>query len=412
MSRSSSSRSSAAPRPAATPVPSEEGEGARTRAPGELAPKTSDRAQLEWELRMWEAKCAGILAIAADAIVSVDEDQRIVLFNQGAEDIFGYSREEVEGQPLVMVLPERARTVHEQHVRAFGEAAVSARRMGQRQEIVGLRKNGEEFPAEASISRVEVDGHRLYTVVLRDVTERRLAASELDRYADELARSNEDLERFAYVASHDLQEPLRMVASYTQLLARRYGGRLDSDADEFIGYAVDGVNRMRELIDDLLTYSRVGREGRERGPVDLGRVFARTLSNLQVILEESQGIVTRDELPTVDGDEPQLIQLFQNLIGNALKFRGAETPRVHVGVEKGDDGWTLSVSDNGIGFDPAHHERAFTVFQRLHNRRDYPGTGIGLAIARRVVERHGGRIWAESELGKGSTFRFTLRDGN
>jgi len=361
---------------------------------------------------MWEAKCAGILAIAVDAIVSVDEEQRIILFNQGAEDIFGYTREEVEGQSLAVLLPERDRAVHERHVRAFGEASVPARRMGDRQEIVGRRKNGEEFPAEASISKVEVNGRLLYTVVLRDVMGRRNAVAELARYADELARSNEELERFAYVASHDLQEPLRMVASYTQLLARRYRGRLDSDADEFIGYAVDGVNRMRELINDLLTYARVGREGREHGPVDLDQVFARTLSNLQVVMEESQGIVTRDDLPTVDGDEPQLIQLFQNLIGNALKFRGVDVPRVHVGCEQGRDGWTLSVSDNGIGFNLMHQERAFTMFQRLHNRQDYPGTGIGLAIARKIVERHGGRIWAESEPGRGSTFRFTLRDGN
>jgi len=406
MSRSSPSQ------PSPSPV-SSGGEGAAfPRTPGQLGPEASDRAHLERERRMWEAKCVGILEIAVDAIVSVDEDQRIILFNQGAEDIFGYLREEVEGQPLVMLLPDRARGVHEQHVRAFGEASATARRMGERQEIMGLRKNGEEFPAEASISRVEVDGRSLYTVVLRDVTERRLAVAELARHADELARSNEELERFAYVASHDLQEPLRMVASYTQLLARRYRGRLDSDADEFIGYAVDGVNRMRELINDLLTYSRVGREGRERGPVDLNRVFARTLSNLEAVLEESRGIVTRDDLPTVHGDEPQLIQLFQNLIGNALKFRGAESPEVHVGVETGSDGWTLAVSDNGIGFDMAHQERAFTVFQRLHNRRDFPGTGVGLAIVRKVVERHGGRIWAESEPGKGSTFRFTLRDGN
>ena len=400
------------PHASASPVPSGSREDMFTRAQGAPARDASDRTDLESELRMWEAKCAGILAIAVDAIVSVDEDQRIILFNQGAEDIFGYAREEVEGQSLAVLLPERIRAVHERHVHAFGEASVTARHRGERQEIVGRRKDGEEFPAEASISKVEVDGRRLYTVVLRDVTERHLAVAELARYAEELARSNEELERFAYVASHDLQEPLRMVASYTQLLARRYGGRLDADADEFIGYAVDGVNRMRELIDDLLTYSRVGREGRQRGPVDLDKVFAQTLSNLQVVLKESQGEVTRDGLPTVNGDEPQLIQLFQNLIGNALKFRGTESPRVHVGVEKGHDGWTLSVSDNGIGFDLVHQERAFTVFQRLHNRQDYPGTGIGLAIARKVVERHGGRIWAESEPGKGSTFRFTLREGS
>lgn len=224
----------------------------------------------------------------------------------------------------------------------------------------------------------------------------------------ELSRSNSDLQQFAYVASHDLQEPLRMVASYVQLLARRYRGKLDADADEFIAYAVDGAKRMQHLINDLLAYSRVTSQGHVFEPVDCNGVLAEVLTNVRAAVEESRAVVTHDPLPTVMADERQLWQLFQNLIANAIKFHGAEPPNVHLSAEQRSSEWLFSVRDHGIGMDPQYAERIFVIFQRLHDREQYPGTGIGLAICKKIVERHGGKIWVVSQTGQGATFHFTL----
>jgi PAS domain S-box-containing protein len=245
--------------------------------------------------------------------------------------------------------------------------------------------------------------------IITQGVERRRAEEALRQHALELARSNEELQQFAYVASHDLQEPLRMVASYTQLLARRYRGRLDADADEFIGYAVDGVNRMQRLIQDLLAYSRVGTRGREPRPCDAGQALQRAADNLRTMFQETQGELKAGPLPRVLADETQLIQLFQNLVGNGLKFHGTAPPRVEVAAEPHGPGWwRFTVKDNGLGIDPQYFERIFIIFQRLHGREEFPGTGIGLAICKKIVERHGGRIGLESRPGEGSTFWFTL----
>jgi PAS domain S-box-containing protein len=238
--------------------------------------------------------------------------------------------------------------------------------------------------------------------------ERRRAEVSLQEHAKELARSNEELQQFAYVASHDLQEPLRMVASYTQLLARRYKGRLDSDADEFIAYAVDGVTRMQRLIQDLLAWSRVGSRGHEFKPIDSGHALRKALANLQVLVDETGATLVQGRLPQVMAEETQLTQLFQNLVGNALKFRGKTPPRVLVEAERQGNEWRFTVEDNGIGIEPQYHERIFVVFQRLHGKEEYPGTGIGLAICKKIVERHGGRIGLDSQPGQGTTFWFTL----
>ncbi|WP_257457605.1 PAS domain-containing sensor histidine kinase [Archangium lipolyticum] len=255
-------------------------------------------------------------------------------------------------------------------------------------------------------ARAEAERARQHTAELLEDLKKTQA--ELALRAQELARSNADLEQFAYVASHDLQEPLRMVASYVQLLSRRYKGKLDADADEFIHYAVDGANRMQALINDLLAYSRVGTRGKEPHPVSLEKCAARALSYLRLAQEETGAELTVEPLPWVKGDETQLVQLLQNLVGNALKFRGDKPPRIRVSATRQDDTVTVSVEDNGIGIEPQYYERIFAIFQRLHGKEEYPGTGIGLSICKKIVERHGGRIWVESTPGQGSTFRFTL----
>ena len=390
---------------------------------------------------------AEILRIADDAIICVGDAQRITLFNTGAERIFGYTATEVMGQPLTMLMPESLRAHHEAHVRAFGESGDSARMMARRGEIFGRRKDGQAFPAEASISTLSIEGGRVFTVFLRDISarkdaeaalrrahdqlearvaertaelvdknrdlereiqERQRAEERLARQAQELARSNADLEQFAYVASHDLQEPLRMVASYTQLIAKRYRGRLDEDADEFIAFVVDGALRMQRLINDLLAFSRVGTRGKAFTLTSWEAVMQRVASNLATAIEERHAEVTWEGLPTLPADDTQAVLLLQNLVGNAIKFNGAEPPRVRVAAHQVGSEWQFSVSDNGIGIDPQYAERIFVIFQRLHPASEYPGTGIGLAICKKVVERHGGRIWLDSTPGGGTTFYFTL----
>ena len=257
--------------------------------------------------------------------------------------------------------------------------------------------------------------------VSRDITARKRAEEALAQKTRELLRSNKELEEFAYVASHDLQEPLRMIASYTQLLARRYQGRLDSEADEFIKYAVDGAMRLQVLINDLLAYSRVGTHGKPFAATDCAEVVSRVLDNLKIAIEESRAAVRHSPLPKLIADATQLTQLFQNLISNAIKFHDREPPQIQISAERKKDPhaapqalplevWLFSVRDNGIGIEPLYFDRIFIIFQRLHGRERYPGTGIGLAICKKIVERHGGQIWVESAPGQGATFHFTIPD--
>jgi light-regulated signal transduction histidine kinase (bacteriophytochrome) len=249
----------------------------------------------------------------------------------------------------------------------------------------------------------------LVTAAIRDISERKKSGEHLLQTVGELKRSNDELQQFAYVSSHDLQEPLRMVTSYTELLAKRYKGRLDSDADEFIAFAVDGCDRMQRLIQDLLAYSRAGTNGKALCEISSESALHGALANLRATIEESGAIVTHDSLPVIRSDDTQLAQVFQNLVGNAIKYRGIEVPRVHISAAKnGGDGWTFSVRDNGLGIDSQYFERIFILFQRLHGRNEFAGTGIGLAICKKMLERLGGKIWVESEPTKGSTFYFAL----
>ena len=293
-----------------------------------------------------------------------------------------------------------------------------------RREVFGVLRGGEESSMDYRITRPDGEVRTVHTEyrvtrdasgrgvgmfgTVQDITDRRRAAAELETLVGELRRSNAELEQFAYVASHDLQEPLRMVSSFTQLLRRRYEGQLDATADEFIGYAVDGASRMQTLINALLEYSRVGTRGRPFTAVDAEGVFAVALANLRNAVGESGAEVVSGGLPVVFGDEVQLMQLFQNLIANAIKFRGEERPLVRVEARRRGREWVFSVKDNGIGIGAEYRERIFVIFQRLHGREEFSGTGIGLALCKKIVERHGGKIWVESEPGRGSTFYFTL----
>lgn len=249
-----------------------------------------------------------------------------------------------------------------------------------------------------------------YKPLLLQIRERERVEEKLKQTMAEFARSNSELELFAYVASHDLQEPLRMVTSFTQLLEKRYKNKLDKDADEFIEFILDGATRMQSMINDLLQYSRVGTRGKPFKLTDFESVFGQSLVNLKIAIDENNAIITHDPLPTLMADSTQMIEVFQNLISNAIKFRSKESPQVHVSALKKRNEWVFSVRDNGIGIAPEFFDKLFIIFQRLHSRSEYPGTGIGLAVCRKIVERHGGKIWVESEPDKGSTFYFSIPD--
>ncbi len=322
--------------------------------------------------------------------------------------MFGWPADEAVGEAVTLFVPERLRQEHQVSVARYLEAP-EAHGVGKTMELTGLRQDGTEFPVEVSLSSWQGTQGKVFIALLRDITDRKRAEGLLEAKADELARSNQELEQFAYVASHDLQEPLRMVSNYTQLLARRYRDKLDDDANEFIDYAVDGAKRMQALIHDLLQYARVGTRGKEFKPAAGSAIVEDALANLASAVAEAEATIAVDPLPILICDASQLAQVFQNLIANAIKFRRPDTePRVRISAARSDEAWTISVADNGIGIEPRFFDRIFQMFQRLHGRTEYPGTGIGLALCKKIVERHGGRIRVASEPGHGTTFSFTI----
>jgi PAS domain S-box-containing protein len=380
----------------------------------------TEREEAERKLRETEVRFRTLVEQipAITYIESVDAEERstnLLYASPQIEDMFGYSPEEWMSDPELfprLLYPDDREAVlaEDERTEATGEPFRAEYRQYTRDgRVIWVRD-------EATLVRDEAGRPLFWQGVMFDITEHKRYEEKLAALVEELRRSNTELEQFAYVASHDLQEPLRMVASYTQLLARRYEGRLDPEADEFIAYAVDGANRMQKLINDLLTYSRVGTRGRELKPTDSQAAFEAARANLRRAIEEAGAeVVCLGELPTVVGDHTQLVQLFQNLISNAIKFSGQEeeVPRVEVGAKRlvgpQEEEWLFWVRDNGIGIEERYKERIFRIFQRLHGKDEYGGTGIGLAVCKKIVERHGGRIWVDSEVGEGSTFYFTLR---
>ena len=368
----------------------------------------SVRKEEEEHLAQMEGRYRGLLEAAPDPMVLVNPAGLIVLVNLQAEQVFGYERDELIGQSPKKLIAEDSLERLIAYTRRTADGAY-AQQSRTAIELDGRDKDGTTFPIEVMLSPLETREGILLTVAIRDITTRKKGEARLLQTLTELNRSNEELGQFAYIASHDLQEPLRMVASYTQLLSKRYKGKLDADADEFIAFAVDGANRMQRLIQDLLSYSRIGTKGKPLVDTSSEVALEQAIVNLAGAIESSGALVTHDALPAVLADEGQLIQLFQNLVGNAIKYQSPGVPSIHISsVKHADTKWMFSVRDNGLGIEAKYFERIFGMFQRLHKREEFDGTGIGLAICKKIVERHGGSISVESHLGQGSTFRFAL----
>jgi PAS domain S-box-containing protein len=350
-------------------------------------------------------KLSSAVEQSTSIIIITDTNARIDYVNPKFTQVTGYSSEEVLGKnPRILKSTETPLEVYNELWKTISSGGEW------HGELHNKKKNGESYWARASISPIKnVDGITThYLGVQEDITDRKKAQSALQNYATELERSNEELQQFAYVASHDLQEPLRMITSYLTLLENRYKDKLDDDADEFIDYAVNGAKRMKQLIKDLLQYSRVGTHGNPFKKTKCEEVLKKTLNNLEVTVIENAVDITHDKLPVVKADELQLLQLFQNLISNAIKFRSEKLPKIHIGAKSKNGEWIFSVQDNGIGIEKEYEKRIFIIFQRLHSNSKYPGTGIGLALCKKIVERHRGRIWFDSKPDEGSTFYFTI----
>jgi PAS domain S-box-containing protein len=341
-------------------------------------------------------------------LIMSNSSGHIVLVNVEAEKLFGYERRELLGASVESLIPERYRNRHVADRNHF-LAAPKRRRMGGGRDLYGIKKDGSEFPVEIGLSPVQTSNDVMVLSSIVDITERKRDEENLHARTEELARSNRDLEQFAYVASHDLQEPLRAVSGCVQLLQKRYEGQLDARADEFISHTVSGVERMQKLIEDLLTFSRVGRLEDAVRATDCNDVIASTRANLAAAIRESGAELIHGELPVIDAIPSEMTMLFQNLVGNAIKFRRKDVAtKVAVTAQREDGEWRFSVKDNGIGIEEQYFVRVFDIFQRLHTRVEYPGTGIGLPLCKRIVEKHGGRIWLESEPGIGTEIFFTL----
>lgn len=359
------------------------------------------------KLKESEIKIRTIVATAVDGIIVIDSKGIVDAFNVASERMFGYKAKEIIGKNVKILMPDPYHSEHDQYLKKYKDTG-ERKIIGIGREVIGRRKDGTHFPIDLAVSEMKFTEKRMFTGIIRDISARKKAEEDLKIKTEELFRSNQELEQFAYVASHDLQEPLRMVASYTQLLARRYKDKLDDSALEFINYAVDGATRMQKLIDALLMYSRIETKGGDFEKIDCNTIYKKSSLNLKVAIEESKAEIQCADLPVVIGDEIQLIQLFQNLMANAIKFCKEKTPCICVSAVKEESNWIFSVKDNGIGIEEQYVKKIFVIFQRLHTKKEYPGTGIGLSVCKKIVERHGGKIWVESKPKEGTTFYFTI----
>ena len=354
-----------------------------------------------------EERFRATVEAAPVGMVMIDQSGEILLVNAALERLFGYTREELLGQEIEILVPENARGDHPGHRTGFF-ADPTQRPMGAGRDLCGRHKSGAEIPVELGLTPINTESGIVALGTVVDLTASRNDAERIRNSNQALARSNSELEQFAYVASHDLQEPLRKIASYCQLLKEEQAEKLDDEGREYLDVAIDGSKRLLTLVRDLLSLSRVTTRGKPLAPISVHESLQEAMGNLELAIQERDAHVTADPLPNAMADQSQLTLLFQNLIGNAMKYCTARVPMVHIGVCDTGSQFEFSVQDNGIGIEPQYKDRVFQIFQRLHNRREYSGTGIGLALCRRIVERFGGEIWLESTPGRGSTFYFTL----
>lgn len=386
------------------------------------------------ERKNLEARFRATVESAPTAMVMIDRTGCIVLVNAETEKLFGYTRHELLGKSMEILVPQEFRA-HHPELRDSFFSFPQARRMGVGRDLYAQRKDGNNFPVEIGLNPIETSEGIFVLSAIVDITDRKRLEATLrqtnelleDRIRERtkdlaqqafqlqelnraLEQSNMELQQFASIASHDLQSPLRSISGFVQLLQLECAGKLDDRASDWIQRTVRAVQQMQTLINDLLTYSRVESEASPFQSVVFREVIDETLGRLGVVLRESAAQIICSDLPTVKGDRSQLVQLMQNLIDNAIKYHNKETPVIHISASRNENGWTFSVQDDGIGIDQKYHERIFEIFRRLHNQQEYSGTGIGLAVCRRVVQRHGGHIWLESSPGEGSTFYFTIPD--
>lgn len=345
---------------------------------------------------------------APDAIVVVNNLGSIIMSNKQATELFGYKKDELTGKPVELLMPKQISKEHIRH-RANYLHKPEVREMGARQDLLAQRKDGSEFSVEISLSPINIEGEVLVVASVRDVSEKKKINHQLKQSLAIVQSKNKELEQFAYIASHDLQEPLRTVKSFTELLSEDYTDKLDDTGKKFVSTITDATSRMSDLIKGLLDYSRIGTK-REISLVDCNKVLADIKADLAATITEAEAKISVDsELPSVWSNPSELRMLFQNLLSNALKFHKAGiAPEINITAKRFDSFYQFAIQDNGIGIDDKHKDKIFIIFQRLHNRKEFQGTGIGLAHCRKIVEIHGGRIWCDSKIGEGSTFYFTL----